>query len=831
LNALRVGRQSLRCGVERLEVRACPAAVSIGSVSLAEGTNSSPVAKFVISLSEKSSRAVVVNWATADGTATVADNDYRTTSGTVVFAPGQTTRTIGVYVCGDTKVEGDETFSLNLTRAVGATFGNASATATIVNDDVTPAVIPTVTIGDADVPERNVGRSEARFKVELSEPTDQPVTVRYATVDGTAMASDADYIGVSRAVVFAPGETSKMVGVSVLGDSRIETDETFGLVLSAAMNATIGKTTGMCTIRNDDFAPPKPLVASVSGGATAEGNGSPDPQMAVSFTITLSRSPASVVTVGYRTLDGFATLADNDYVATSGVVQFGPGETSKTVLVPVVGDTKPERNETFFLSLVSANGAVPDLFPATATITDDDTPPELRVDGDSVLEGNTGNTPVSFVLTLSSAWTKPVVVNYATRDDSAKASDSDYVPVKGTVTFAPGETRATVDVSVVGDTRPETDERFYLDLSSASNATIVAGTGTAIIQNDDSGDAPGFQITVDFNDPTLPESTKQLFRNAADRWSQIITGDLPAVTYNGRVIDDFLLDVTVKSLNPNLLGQATYYPDSLRPGPRGLPSRGFAEFNSTYMNAPGIYYTILHEMAHALGFNSDLWSSTGFGLVSGLGKPGASNPVFTGVNATREYNAYFGTRSASVPLDDVHGEGSYGTHWRESVFGASSEVMTYAWDVYSSRVDPVSKVTIGAMADIGYTVDYAAADPYKKPSASVLPGGQVAASTYAAPIRSSSAQQSRALGGAVTPHQSVRKATSLPNDQAMAWRSLTEDAAIQPDVAVSARPAEGGQRATAKTPRERMFVALAVGVASASERPLATLAWRALGPT
>ena len=829
---LRPRRRRFGCGVEQLERRDCPAAVSIANVALAEGTNSSPVARFVVSLSEKSSRAVIVNWATADGSATIADNDYRAASGTISFAPGQTSKTIGVYVCGDTKVELDELFSVTLTSPLNATLGNATATATIVNDDVARAVVPSVSIGDVELPERNGGRTEVRFNVELSEPAEQPVTVRYTTVDGTAMAADADYIGVSQTLTFARGEKSKKVGVSVLGDSRIEPDETFGLVLSRATGATIAKATGTCTIRNDDLAPPRPIVASVSGGATVEGNGSPDPQNSVAFTITLSKAPESVVTVGYRTVDGTATVTDNDYVATTGLVQFAAGETTKTVLVQVVGDTKPERTEAFFLSLVSAVGATPNFSAAIGTITDDDTPPELRVEGDSVLEGNTGNTPVSFVLTLSSAWTKPVVVTYATRDGTATAADPDYVPANGTVTFAPGETQKTVDVSVVGDTKPEIDERYYLDISSATNATIAQATGTAIIRNDDSGDVPGFQITVDFNDPTLPESTKQLFRNAADRWSQIITADLPAVTYNGRVIDDFLLDVTVKSLGPGLLGQATYYPDSLRSGPRGLPSRGFAEFNSTYMDAPGIYYTILHEMAHALGFNSDLWSSTGFGLVSGLGKPGSSNPVFTGVNATREYNAYFGTSSASVPLDDVHGEGSYGTHWRESVFGASNELMTYAWDVQSSRVDPLSKVTIGAMADIGYTVNYAAADPYRKPSASVPSGRQAAAAdTHAASIRSSSAaQQSRALGGAVPPPQSTRKAASVLNGPTIAGRSLTVDAAIQPGVAVFARPVEGEQRATAKTPRDRMFVALAAGVASAPEKPLSTLAWRAFKP-
>jgi hypothetical protein len=832
--SLRGRRRSVfGCGVEELERRACPAAISIANVALSEGTNASPVARFTVSLSGKATTPVAVNWMTVDGTATVADNDFLASSGTIVFARGQTSKTVSVYIRGDAIPESDESFSVRLSNAVGATISKAMGTATIRNDDVRQSVVPSLSVSDVDLPERNGGRSDARFTVKLSAATNVPVTVNCATANGTATIAGSDYVATSSKLTFAPGETEKTVAVAVLGDSRIELDETFGLVLSNPRGATIAKATGTATIRNDDFSPPSPVLVTVLGSSVIEGDGDPGPASFAAFTVKLSRAADSAVTVAYQTYDGSATAIDNDYVATTGNLTFAVGETTKTILVPVVGDTKPERDETFSLVLVSAEGALLERTPARATVIDDDTPPELTVVGVSLPEGNTGSSLASFVISLNRPWTKPVDVTYATRDGSATTADSDYVAARGTVTFGVGEIVKTVSVSVIGDTRAEIDERFFLDLSSANNATIAEGTGTVTIVNDDSGDVPGFQITVDFNDPTLPDSTKQLVRNAADRWSQIITGDLPAVTYNGRVIDDFLLDVTVKSLDPSLLGGATYYPDSLRPGPRGLPSRGFAEFNSMYMDEPGIYYTILHEMAHALGFNSDLWRSTGFGLVSGWGNPGSSNPVFTGVNATREFNAYFGTSSSSVPLDDVHGAGSYGTHWRESVFGASKELMTYAWNVQSTQVNPISKVTIGAMADIGYTVNYAAADPYRKPSGNVLPGGQAAAvaDTYAAPIRSSSsAPQSRTLGGAVTPNQSARKVASQLNGSTISRRTLTLDAAAQAGLATSAQWVESAKRATAKTPRERMFVDLAAGMASASERPLSTLAWRALGP-
>ena len=785
-NAPRVGRGNLRCGVEPLETRACLAAVSIGSVTLGEGTNASPVAKFLVSLSEKSSKTVVVNWATGDGSATVADNDYRAASGTVVFAPGQTSRTIGVYVCGDSKVESNEFFFVTLTSARNATLGNATATATIVNDDAIPVSVPSVSVSDVQVTERNGGRSDARFTVTLSRPTDQPVTVRCATVDGTAMASDADYIAMSRTLTFARGETSKVVAVSVLGDTRIEPDETFGLVLSGASGGTIEKSTGIATIRNDDFAPATRIVASVSGGATVEGNGGPDPQNTVAFTVTLSRAPESVVTVGYRTADGSATIADNDYIATSGIVQFYAGETTKTVLVPIVGDTKPERNEAFFLSLVSAEGAVPNFSPATATILDDDTPPEVRVAGTSLVEGNAGTSPASFVLTLSSAWTKPVVVTYATRDGSATAADSDYVPAQGTVTFDPGETQKTVDVSVVGDTRPETDERFCLDISSASNATVAEATGTAIVRNDDSGEVPGFQITVVYSG-TVRQSIQDACDWAAQRWSQVITGDLPGVTDSQGVFVDDLRIVVQEGLLGGGDGPggtlANAGPDDFRPGTSGLPWSASAGIDPYDASDSQLKNIVLHEFGHALGFG-----------ISGQGAPTFYSRFvvgngFTGANALREYRSRFGNTNTSVPLETGGGQGTAGAHWRESVF--NTELMT-GYSEAAGVAMPLSAITVGAMQDMGYTVNYAAADPYTAPAGLITPTGQAGGvgSQLAGPSVSRSSHRSSGPG--------------------VKGRALAMESASPHVSAAAAQQMETVERAAARTPRDRLFAAYTV---------------------
>jgi Calx-beta domain/RTX calcium-binding nonapeptide repeat (4 copies) len=112
--------------------------VSVANVSQAEGSAGSQPANFTVSLAKASPLRVSVAYATANGTAT-AGSDYTATSGTLVFAPGQTSKTVAVPIVGDTAFESDETFTLTLSNPVNATLGAATATGTITNDDAPTA--------------------------------------------------------------------------------------------------------------------------------------------------------------------------------------------------------------------------------------------------------------------------------------------------------------------------------------------------------------------------------------------------------------------------------------------------------------------------------------------------------------------------------------------------------------------------------------------------------------------------------------------------------------------------------------------------------------------
>jgi hypothetical protein len=191
--------------------------------------------------------------------------------------------------------------------------------------------------------------------------------------------------------------------------------------------------------------------------------------------------------INYTTQDGTATVADGDYTAATGTVNFAPGETSKTITVNATGDTKFEANETFQVALTGPfNGPVaPGSIVGSGTITNDDAPPTISIGNVSQNEGNSGTTAYSFTVSLSNASSQTVAVNYTTADGTATVADSDYVATAGSLSFAPGETSKTITVLVNGDTKFEANQAFSVALSNASNGTLGTSTGTGTIVNDD----------------------------------------------------------------------------------------------------------------------------------------------------------------------------------------------------------------------------------------------------------------------------------------------------------------------------------------------------------
>ena len=219
--------------------------ISVSGVTVSEGDGT---AAFTFSLSQASTSNVIIDYATADGTAN-AGSDYTTRTGRIIFSPGQTSKVRTVVILQDSQSESDETFTMQLSNPVNVTLGQATATATIQDDDSGGGGGGnTISVSDVQVPE---GGGKAAFTISLSQASTQTVVIDYATANGSAIAG-SDYTTRTGRIVFSPGQTSKVRTVNITQDNAQEPNETFTMQLSNPKNINLGQATGTATILDDD---------------------------------------------------------------------------------------------------------------------------------------------------------------------------------------------------------------------------------------------------------------------------------------------------------------------------------------------------------------------------------------------------------------------------------------------------------------------------------------------------------------------------------------------------------------------------------------------------
>ncbi|MGC8989005.1 MAG: Calx-beta domain-containing protein, partial [Verrucomicrobiia bacterium] len=381
------------------------------STAVGEGDSGYKIVPIEVSLSKVSGRKITVSYATSPGTAVEAvykddpgngpdyepnPNDSMPESQqTIVFEPGELSRTITVKVFGDTRREPNETFFVNLINAdnadIAANPPNESNhyTITINNDDsFTQDIGPwSVFFGSVsyEVQEPDSGVAYANITIHRTPGSSQPVAVFYTT-NGTATAG-ADYGALFRQLVyFAGNETTKVVRIPIYADDLSEGDETVFLYLRNPTGGNVRAAPDAATLTIHDSDVPvvsirAPLLGIfyddvdklwkvVYGVNEGTGPGS----TTAKFTISLDKpAPPGGVTVDWATVRSTA-LAVYDYTATSGTAFIPEGGSSTTVNVAVTRDANPELTEQFYVRLsnpIRATLARKD-FIAACPIYDDD---------------------------------------------------------------------------------------------------------------------------------------------------------------------------------------------------------------------------------------------------------------------------------------------------------------------------------------------------------------------------------------------------------------------------------------------------------------------------
>lgn len=441
---------------------------------------------------------------------------------------------------------------------------------TLVN--LTPVFpLPLLAVSDVTVTESDTAAVNAVFQVSLSNPSSRRVTVRCATgagaTNGTA-AARRDFAPLSLLLTFAPGETNKPVTIRVLPDRLDEDDETFSVLLSGPVNATLARSRGSGTILDNDALP----VLSVANASRLEGNTGSAP---LAFTIRLTPVSGRSVSVPFHTTAGSA-VEGTDYLGTNGVLIFPAGVTTRTIPVAILGDLLHETNETFQLELDQPANATLGRAQGTGTIVNNDAPPRLFVDDTSVTETDEGTTNALFRVRLSAPSGVPVSVAFSTTNGSAGAAD--FTPAQGQLTFAPGETNQVIEVPVTGDLISESNETFRVVLRAPVGATLADPTATATIVDTDP--LPQLTITDVTVTQRLEAVTNALFTVFLSTASER-TVSVRYATSNGtaQAVSDFTARTGLLTYRPGVTQQTVVVPIA-----RAAAGEGTEEFQLILSN-------------------------------------------------------------------------------------------------------------------------------------------------------------------------------------------------------------------------------------------------------
>ena len=482
------------------------------------------VVAFNVSLSLPGTTTVSVNYSTANGTA-IAGSDYAATSGIITFAPGEMMKQVLVSTLDDSAIESSETFTLNLSNAVGAPILDGQGVGTINDDDYKRQI----SITDATATEGNRAHYRGPFiqsipGSSLAMPAFGPDGNFYTVILAGPSAGAIDrYNGTTGAFIdhFVPvgrlnggRDMAFSNGYLYVGEEYNDDvlrfnattgafDKIFVTAGSGGIDGPHGLTFGpdangdgipelYVSGRNSfnvvryDGATGQPLgtyVTSGSGGMAWPEGITFDPSGA--FLYVASTGTSQILKYNAQT-GAYAGVGASSGLASPKSVKFGPDG------LMYVASADNNR----ILRFTAGGTYVDDYVPAGTGGMTALSRLTFGPDGDVyVTTAGTGaqanlvyrfgtESEMLFTVSLMAPITTPVTVSYSTADGTALAG-SDFMATSGSVTFAPGETTKTIAIPTIDDSVIELPETFRISLSNAIGATIAAGSATGTILDND----------------------------------------------------------------------------------------------------------------------------------------------------------------------------------------------------------------------------------------------------------------------------------------------------------------------------------------------------------
>ena len=502
MSAGEIGRLGI---AERPEGGSARITIAASEATKLEGTGTTTPYAFTVTRSGVMNTAFSIGWSVAPafeiGTSPAQAADFAggiLPSGTVSFTAGQSTATITVSLAADSANEPNERFDVVLgTPPSGVSLALANVGGVIFNDDAGLSALSIA--ADKGGASEGTGTSTTySFTVTRTGGLDQPATAKWkaagALDGGTVPAEATDFVGGTfpgGTVSFTAGQSTASIAVAIAGDGLGEYNERFGITLSnPSVSAIISKATATSIVFNDDvnlaIAPAALKLAEGNTGSTA-------------FRFTVSRIGVGAGnTVAWDIAGAGATPATGaDFIGgalPSGILTFGASDSSRTITIPVAGDTELESDEGFTVTLSNPSGfATITAATAPATILGDETSIAIAPLTVRQAEGSDGPTPFTFTVTRNGGLSQLQTVAWQAHGiagpGTLAANAADFVGgafPAGIATFAPGETEQQLTLQVAGDDRREFNERFAVTLSNPTGgATLASATAAALVLNDD----------------------------------------------------------------------------------------------------------------------------------------------------------------------------------------------------------------------------------------------------------------------------------------------------------------------------------------------------------